>query len=403
MAIEALESRVQQPAYYHRQYEHDVEDLKPENRRFQKAKRVAVIALPFLSLYQPLGSIISVGMNTIRTMSSLTQLEKAFIAEDSITKDKAIAIFQTAIASAAVAAVIFGNIYGMAITSSHDILIDLYQMSIALQKHQSEKALEKFLQVVSNSLYLIMILHGSLEIIVLSFAAQILLELYKSQGSFRKFINSKKEDRDVLDLLEGFAHLSMAGIRGYQMQSMFEMLLFKWKLEKIIEEHQILHKDNLQNQNSSYNEGIMEATDSCDWGCCIQVKTETGIIEWKASNLELSKWVGHKITLTCADWVSQYGRMYTLKNMTTGQSVTAYIHQILGGTINSNPFISSCEDKIIGLSNGSKWMFEDNAKCSSWTANDRIFITRDFATQKHLLINLSEGRNREFIEVHPII
>ena len=68
-----------------------------------------------------------------------------------------------------------------------------------------------------------MIVYGSVEIVVISFAAQILLETFKSQSSFRKFKNSG----DILDLLEGFAHVAMVGIRGYQIQPHLKLLKVK--------------------------------------------------------------------------------------------------------------------------------------------------------------------------------
>ena len=223
MTALAIEDRISQPAYYHRDYEHDVKDLPTANSLLQKAQRVVVMALPFLALYKPLGSAITMGMNTTRSISCLLQTKNTFTSEDSNSKDKSIALFQTTVAVMAVAGTIFGNVYGMMIASGYDVLVGLYEMTQCLQKGEHEQALEKFLQVITNSLYLTMIVHGSVEIVVLSLAAQILLEAYKSQASFRKFKNSG----DVLDLLEGFAHLGMAGIRGYQIQPHCKLLKVK--------------------------------------------------------------------------------------------------------------------------------------------------------------------------------
>ena len=234
-----------EPAYYHREYEHDVEHLKSKSTALQKAQRVAVMTLPFLALYKPLGTAITAGMSSVRTLSCLIQSKEALTEGNS--KKTAIALFQTTLAVVAVAGTVFGNVYGMAITSGHDVLINLYEMSQHLQKGEHEQALEKFLQVITNSLYLTMILHGSLEIIVISLAAQILLEGFKSQGSFRKFAKTK----DVLDLLEGFAHLSMAGIRGYQMQSQIKILQMNQELQSLISKQKT--EKTIQSENSDEN------------------------------------------------------------------------------------------------------------------------------------------------------
>lgn len=206
------ETNIIPPEYYHREYENDVKNIKPENSTLKKIQRVAIIAMPFLSLSRPLWSFISLTMNASRTVSCLFQTKDAL--DNGHAKEKVIALLQTALAAAAIAGLIFGNVYGMIITSAHDAFINLYDVLQALYNGQYEIALEKFLQLANNSIYLGLLLYGSLEIIILSFTVQILLEAFKSQGMFTKFKNSG----NVLDMLEGFAHLLMSGIRGYQMQ-----------------------------------------------------------------------------------------------------------------------------------------------------------------------------------------
>ena len=244
MTYPTIESVTSQLGLGNRRLDIDIEHLKPEHTVLQQAQRIAIISLPLLALYKPLGSVISIGMNISRDISSLINTKEAFTKDSKTMKDKEIAIFQTIIASATVIGFIFSkvNVYAMALTSGYDLLVNLYEMVEHIEKGRKnqageyEKAVEMFLGVVCNSLYLIMLLQGSLEIILISFAAQLLLEAYKTQGLLRKYMDSKKEDRDILDLLDGFAHLGMTGIRGYQMHSTLQMLQFKWKLEKIIEE-----------------------------------------------------------------------------------------------------------------------------------------------------------------------
>lgn len=239
-----LTSSIRKPEYYHREYENDVKHLKPENSTLQKVQRIGLIAMPFLSLYKPLGSLISLTMNATRSISCLSQTTNAL--GNGNAKDIGIALFQTTLAVLAIAGTIFGNMYGMVITSGHDALMSLYDLVLALYNGQHEVALEKFLQLANNSIYLTMLLHGSLEIIILSFAAQILIEAFKSQDLLRKF----KNGGDILDLLEGFAHIGMAGIRGYQMQPQLKMLQFKWEIEKVLKTQiaKQAHKNTLLDQ-----------------------------------------------------------------------------------------------------------------------------------------------------------
>ena len=147
-------------------------DPQPPKTTLEKVQTVVGLALPFLALNPLLGSAISIGMNTTRTFSCIKQTKEAF-GDKGTTADKSKAAIQTGLAIAAVAGSIFGNVYGMAITSGHDAYINLSEMLEHIQKGEKEKALEKFLQLAGNALYLTMILNGSLEIMVLSFAAQI--------------------------------------------------------------------------------------------------------------------------------------------------------------------------------------------------------------------------------------
>lgn len=261
----------------------------PFQKTLQKTQRVAVMALPFLA-FTPLGSVISIGMNTTRSISCIFETKKAW--DKGNTKDLSIAAFQTAIAATSVAGSIFGNVYGMAISSSHDLLFSLYETLVCLQNGEKEKAAEKFLYVVSNSLYLTMILHSSLEIMVISFIAQILLEGFKafnSQGSFSKYFNTAKDKRDFLDLLEGFAHLGMAGIRGYQMTPMVQMLVFKAKIEKTMKEQanktssqqSIVPKKQAEPTTAANHQPSKTATAGVAIGAAATAVVASGLIEEK--------------------------------------------------------------------------------------------------------------------------
>lgn len=229
-----IKDRINQPAFYHREYENDVKGIKPKGSILENTQRLALIALPFISLYKPFGSAISMGMNTVRSFSCVAQTKEA--ATKGQNKEIAFAVLQSCVAVAAVAGTIFGSFYGMMITTGHDVLINIHEIFQRLNCGENEQALESFLHLVGNSLYLTMLLHGSLEIVVLSLAAQVLIELYKSQAAFKKFKNG-----NALDILEGVAGLAMAGIRGYQMQPQLKMLQHKLELQKVIKQQTNKH------------------------------------------------------------------------------------------------------------------------------------------------------------------
>jgi len=282
-----------QPIYYHRDYENDIKNLKPQNTIFQKAQRITTIALPFISLYKPLGSTISIVMNSTRSFSCLMNTKEALTKGEA--KEIGIALFQSALAASAVVGTIFGNFYGMTITSGHDVLISLYETLQLLNEGEYEKAFESFLKLTNNSLYLTMLLHGSLEIVILSFAAQILLEVYKSQDSFRKFKNG-----DVLDILEGLAHLGMAGIRGYQMQPQLKMLQFKIEMQNIMKKQPL--KQGQIAEPSKHNSNDSKITKGDGSGKKDQISQENCVKVDVKNSVNSSRIIANKV-----EWINYQG------------------------------------------------------------------------------------------------
>jgi hypothetical protein len=81
------------PAYYHREYENDLKEINSENSLWQQCKRVTLVALPFISLCKPVGSLLSIGMNITRIFSCLTLTFQALAKGDSQALGSA--LFQT--------------------------------------------------------------------------------------------------------------------------------------------------------------------------------------------------------------------------------------------------------------------------------------------------------------------
>jgi len=210
-------------AYYYRQFSNDWKYITPFNSWGKKAKRYALVALPFLSLYRPFGRAISFCMNTTREMSCVFQTQKAIDRGDG--RMISIALLQTSIATAALAGTVFGNVYGMAITSGHDVLINAHELLQQLSNEQYSEALTSLMHLTNNSLYLAFLLNGSLEIIVLSLLAQVVIEAYQSQDEFRKD-----------HFLEGFAHIAMAAIRGSQLRPQLKNMKLKWALTEKLQQ-----------------------------------------------------------------------------------------------------------------------------------------------------------------------
>lgn len=232
MSIEATRFRISEPDYYHREYVNDIDEKPVEDTCGSLCQRVTLVALPFLSLYKPLSFPLSLAMGAMRTWTCMNQLIVSIQQGD--LKDVCYQFIQTAIAVIALVGTIFAHPLGMLITTSHDLIIEVYHLLQNLHSGDYQKALENCANIVNNALYLALFLRGGLEIAIASLGVQIMLGLYHSMSEFRKGNH-----------LEGFGHLLMGMIRGNQLAGQVKILQMKWKVESFMK-----HADQEKNQIS---------------------------------------------------------------------------------------------------------------------------------------------------------
>ncbi len=166
-------------------------------------KRVALAAVPFLSLHVALRYPVSIAMGTLRVVNT-------------DTKD----IFGSSVAIIALAASIFQHQIGMAITTAHDTYIEIQKLRIADNWEDAAKSLTK---IISNLVYLALISYGGLELSIIAFALQAAVNLIQAKDEF-------KSDRWI----EGVANLFMAGIRLKQCHTQYQQLKRNWEIEAAI-------------------------------------------------------------------------------------------------------------------------------------------------------------------------
>lgn len=182
---------------YTREYSNDA---PPQTELF---KRVALAAVPLLSLHPVLRMPVSIAMGTLRVWNT-------------DPKD----IFGTVIAVVALAACVFQLRMGMMVTTVHDIIIEI----VKIAKSESwEEVAKSLLKIFNNLLDLALFWRGGLELSIIAFAMQAVINLIQARDEFKKG-----------RWIEGFANLLMAGTRLYQCQAQCQQLLRKWEIEKAI-------------------------------------------------------------------------------------------------------------------------------------------------------------------------
>ena len=185
------------PPFYHRDYSKDFSKKEP------LSKRVCLVALPFLSLYLPIGQTLSVVLGSSRAITSFNQANKNFNKKEFLLSGKNLFICSLAILS--VANTFFKHQVGLLITNASDVFQNLLICMSFLAHGQLTEAMTSLVSVINSTAYMGMILCPSIEVILLALSCQIVFELVNSVNEFKK-------DR----YLEGFAKLAMSSIRGYQ-------------------------------------------------------------------------------------------------------------------------------------------------------------------------------------------
>lgn len=170
--------------YYQRRFENDL-PTADDSAGMETAKRIALIALPFISLYGPAGKGISVVMGSTRCLSHLYEGGVAiYYHRDPWTCGGHMA--HAALAAMAVAATVFSFQVGLLITTIADIGTSLSAVMHHLRKGEYEKAIAEMIQAASSMLYLSIMLTGSLELTLASVLLQGAIALYQAREEWKE-------------------------------------------------------------------------------------------------------------------------------------------------------------------------------------------------------------------------
>ncbi len=215
MNIEA-NLKISEPEYFHREYQHDIPLKESGNYYFDQCKRITTLALPFLSLYKPFSFPLSLTLGGLRSFASLSQL----LGGNGDLKESSYAVLQTVLSILALSATILAHPLGMLVTTVHDCALNSFSIGQNLFAGDFQGAAGSTANLMNNTLYLALILHGGLEIAIASLAMQVLIGLSHSAAEYRKG-----------NYLEAGGHLLMGMIRGNQMIGQMQVLQTKWQID----------------------------------------------------------------------------------------------------------------------------------------------------------------------------
>lgn len=216
--------KVTLPSYFYREYENDFPKQDSKNEPTSQTLRVVKVALPFVSLYRPVGRVLAGGLGSIRT---ITNFRQCLSAED--YQNLSWSILQTGLALVSVTGTIFLHPMGMLITTFGDIAENSHGIYCALTEGEISTATKQTMRVANNSLYLALMLSGSVQLQLASLALQVLIEGSSSMEEFNKG-----------NMLETIGHLGMCMVR--MNQSYAELGTF----QRHLSHRQVLHQNSMK-------------------------------------------------------------------------------------------------------------------------------------------------------------
>lgn len=203
--IDYIKHAIYLPSTYYRRFDFDLPEMG------DKAKRAALASLPFVALYKPAGTVLSIGMNGARSVS---HIQNAFAREED--KDWAGAALEAgkaALAATALVTTIHNFASALLLTTGVDALQSGFTSCELIWNGEYSKAGEEALQTMASAAYLAFMATGALEAMVVFALLQAIVSLYQA----RKEIAEGR-------LIEGAAKMAMAGIRLNQAKGYIEQI-----------------------------------------------------------------------------------------------------------------------------------------------------------------------------------
>lgn len=197
------------PPFYQRRYDHDLPKVEGEPDWQALTKRVMLLTLPFISMYRPIGSAISLTMGATRCATHLNEAANA----KSESLKAPVELLQSMLAIYALAATLLSSTLGLLVTSGADTLISAGSVCGHLSKGEYVLAGEESLQTVGSALYMGTMVSGSLEIVLVSTLLQAAICLYQARREF-------SEGRYP----EAVAKMVMGSVRLYQAKNTVHLI-----------------------------------------------------------------------------------------------------------------------------------------------------------------------------------
>jgi len=204
---------IHHPIIYVRDFQNDVPRPAPK-----PYLRAILAALPLLALYRPLRHPLSCGMSILRGATHFNETVNLF--KKGEHREALFQLADTGMAVAAVALFFFHPVFSLLATSAADLFIHLRTLIGTIRQGQWEKGMEALAWLFLDTLFILSICYGAIEITVACMLLQIALDFHLLKQHFLKG-----------DFLEGISQLIVTTAHLQQVAPQIKVLKWKWEVQ----------------------------------------------------------------------------------------------------------------------------------------------------------------------------
>jgi len=208
--VNYIQHVINTPSQIYRHYAYDIPLDEKGQEHLEKIKRIAISVLPLVSLYRPIGQTLSISMSGIRVVLNTSQMLTSF-EED--TSKFCVSMMQVTLGVAALAGTVFHYKFCILLTNLADILQNLYELGKDIKDKKTENIPKDILRLASSISFMATLYYGSLEIVLVSYLVQVLLNAYLSY-----------DDMQNGRIIEMTAKIAMGIARGYQANQTYQSI-----------------------------------------------------------------------------------------------------------------------------------------------------------------------------------
>lgn len=146
--------------------------------------RAGLIAFPFLLLYNPFIQPVVGIASSVKALGSFSELFQCI--QENNEEELPFHVLQTTLFVAAVAATVLIHPLGILMLLGNEVFLEISHLEQLLEKGDTSEILESCTRILSNALFISVILYGGAPLFITYLSIQILLSIYLIQKELQK-------------------------------------------------------------------------------------------------------------------------------------------------------------------------------------------------------------------------